>query len=44
MGAGAEVDELAVLVKGDGLAGGDVAEAADLIGVLATLADELLLL
>ena len=42
VGAGAEVDELAVLIKRDGLAGGDVAETADLVGVLATLKDQFL--
>jgi len=40
--AGAEVDELAVLVEGDGLARRDVAEAADLVGVLAALAEQFL--
>ena len=42
VGAGAEVDEFAVLIKRDGLAGGDVAETADLVGVLAAFADQLL--
>ena len=41
VGTGAEVDELAVLIKGDGLAGGDVAEAADLVGILAAFANQL---
>ena len=42
VGAGTEVDELAVLIKGNGLAGGDVAEATDLVGVLAALTNQLL--
>ena len=32
-----EVDELTVLIKGNRLAGGDVAEAADLVGDLTAL-------
>ena len=39
---GAEIDELAVLIKGNRLAGRDVAQAADLVGDLPALADELL--
>ena len=42
VGAGAEVDELAVLIKGDGFAGGDVTEAADLVGILSAFEDQLL--
>ena len=38
--AGTEVDELTVLIKGNRLAGGDVAEAANLVGNLTALAKE----
>ena len=37
MGTGTEIDEFAVLIKGDGLTGGDVAEAANFVGILAAL-------
>ena len=42
VGTRAEIDEFAVLIEGDGLASRDVAEAADLVSVLAALADQFL--